>query len=141
MTYLTTKALKAEMLMMEQALRAEIAAVRASIPPAPVGAPATPPAVPATDAADWRVLPDGTRQFIGTPDPTINLVPNVPPAIGPEWGPGAMVRRKGVLSDPSYLVTALVGDWGVHAEHKSGNPTVLEFPPAQLDLVRRAPGT
>jgi hypothetical protein len=127
MTYLTTKALKAEMLVMFEALHAEIAALRAVVPSAG-------PVVVAIRPPDPAQIPLG--------DVVANIVPNVMPPVTAEWGVGATIRRKGVLSDPPHTVTLAGVDW-VRAQYTrpDGSVSTFEGPPIQYDLITAAPGS
>ena len=85
-------------------------------------------------------LPDGTLQFGYAPTGgLINRVPNKPEPAPPEFGVGATVRMKGVLSDAPMTVTQ-VGDGFISATRTDSTGThVMEFPFNQFDLVTAAP--
>lgn len=138
--------LRAEMLELVAGVRSEVAELRAQL---------LPTLTPAADAKQSKGLPvgfrrmdgavllaDGTWQFGSTPTgQPVNTVPNVMPRVTDEWGPGALVRRAGVPSDPPYTVTA-VSDTIVTAEsdRQDGQPQLLQLPPSQLELIRPAGG-
>ena len=116
------------------------AATGAVVAPIPTAATTPGSTEAASAAATARILPPGAQVL---PDGTIiaNLVPNKMPAVPPEFGLGATVRRKGVHSDVPMTVTVDYNGIIRATVTDAAGTRTFESPWDQFEIVTRAPGT